>query len=117
MFIMGIIAFVMIGGGVAHLIAPDYFAVLVPPFLPARLVVLLAGVLQIAIGLAAILPKTHSWGALAFALICLAYMPLHLWDFFRPDPVFAPPVVATARIAVQAVFVWIGFVLWRRSRA
>lgn len=111
-----IIALVMIGGGVSHLIAPDYISALVPPFLPAQLIVVLAGVVQIAIGLAVLLPKTRPWAALAFALLCLAYAPLHLWDFFRPDPVFAPPVAATVRLVVQAFFIAIGFILWRRTR-
>lgn len=114
--LVGIIAFVMIGGGLAHLIAPAYFAALVPPFLPAGLVVIAAGVVQIIIGVSVLLPRTRAWGALAFAALCLAYMPLHLWDFFRPDPVFAPPVAASIRLAVQAAFVWIGWVLWRRGR-
>lgn len=113
--IVGIIALVMIGGGAAHLIAPGYFVALVPPFLPAQAVVVAAGVLQIAIGSAVLWTKTRSRAALAFALLCLAYMPLHLWDFFRADPVFAPPVAASVRIAIQVVFVWIGIVLWHRE--
>lgn len=115
LIIVGIIALVMIGGGVAHLTSADYFAALVPPFLPARLVVIAAGLFQIALGLAVLWPKTRSWAALAFALLCLAYTPLHLWDFFRADPVFAPPFAATARVAIQVFFIWIGFVLWRRN--
>lgn len=111
-----IVAFVMIGGGVAHLAAPQGFAPLVPGFLPAIPVILVAGVVQIGIGLAALWPRTRKWGGLAFAALCLGYLPLHLWDFFRPDPVFAPPVGATIRVLVQLLFIAAGVRLSRGLR-
>jgi uncharacterized membrane protein len=114
--LVGLVAFVMVGGGVAHLAAPQGFAALVPSFLPAIPVLYLTGVLQIVIGLAAIWPKTRALGGLAFAALCAAYLPLHLWDYIRPDPVFAPPVAATARVVAQLLFIWAGFALWRRAR-
>lgn len=112
-----LIAFVMIAGGGAHLAAPDNFAPLVPAFLPAMPVILATGVLQIAIGLAALLPRARSLGGLAFAALCAAYLPLHLWDFVRQDPVFAPPLAASIRVAVQLAFIAAGYTLWKRTRA
>lgn len=112
----GLVAFVMVGGGAAHLAAPQGFVPLVPTFLPAVPVIIATGVVQIAIGVATLFPQSRSWGALAFAILCAAYMPLHLWDYVRPDPVFAPPVAATVRILVQGLFIWAGIKLWRRTR-
>lgn len=114
--LLAVVAFVMIAGGVAHLVAPGGFAPLVPPFLPAVPVVYATGVVQVAIGLGAIWPRTRAFGALAFAALCAAYLPLHLWDYVRPDPVFAPPVAATVRVVLQLVFIWAGLALWRRTR-
>jgi uncharacterized membrane protein len=111
-----LIALVMIAGGAAHLAATANFVPLVPTFLPASPIILATGVLQILIGLAALWPRTRSLGALAFAALCLAYLPLHLWDYVRPDPVFAPPVAATIRVVVQIFFIWVGYTLWTRSR-
>lgn len=107
----GGVAFVMIGGGLSHLMTPQGFAPLVPSFLPALPVILGAGVLQIAIGLAAVIPRYRIWGGLAFAALCFGYLPLHVWDFFRPDPVFPPPVAATIRVVVQLLFIAIGLQL------
>lgn len=112
-----LIAFVMIAGGGAHLAVPDNFAPLVPAFLPSTPVILATGVLQIGIGIAALLPRTRSLGGLAFAGLCAAYLPLHLWDYIRPDPVFAPPVAASVRVAVQLAFIAVGYALWNRTRA
>lgn len=112
-----LIALVMIAGGGAHLAAPANFAALVPLFLPATPVILATGVLQIAIGLAALLPRTRNLAGLAFAALCTLYLPLHLWDYIRPDPVFAPPIAATIRVAVQMIFILAGYTLWKRTRA
>ncbi len=111
-----LIALVMIAGGAAHLAATANFVPLVPTFLPASPIILATGVLQILIGLAALWPRTRSLGALAFAALCFAYLPLHLWDYVRPDPVFAPPVAATIRVVVQIFFIWVGYTLWTRTR-
>ncbi len=110
-----LVALVMIGGGAAHLAAPEGFVPLVPAFLPAMPVILATGVLQIGIGLAALWPRTRAWGALSFAALCLAYLPLHLWDYVRPDPVFAPPVAATIRVTFQLLLIWAGYTLWKRT--
>jgi uncharacterized membrane protein len=112
-----LIALVMIAGGAAHLAAPDNFYPLVPAFLPATPVILVTGVVQIAIGLAALAPRTRSLAGLTFAALCATYLPLHLWDFVRPDPVFAPPIAASIRVAVQLVFIAAGYALWNRTRA
>jgi uncharacterized membrane protein len=114
--LIAVVAFVMIAGGLAHLVAPGGFAPLVPPFLPAVPVIYATGVVQVAIGLAAIWPRTRALGGLAFAVLCAAYLPLHLWDYVRPDPVFSPPVAATVRVVLQLVFIWAGLALWRRTR-
>jgi uncharacterized membrane protein len=112
----GLVGVVMIGGGVAHFAAPQVFAPLVPAFLPAVPVILATGVAEVIIGLAALWPRTRAFGGLAFAAICAAYLPLHLWDYVRPDPVFSPPVAATARVVLQGLFIWAGLSLWRKSR-
>ncbi|HEV8036328.1 hypothetical protein [Yoonia sp.] len=112
----GLAAFVMIGGGAAHFAMPEGFAPLVPAFLPAVTVILLAGVVQVVIGLAVLWPRTRALGGLAFAALCAAYLPLHLWDYVRPDPVFEPPVAATIRVVIQGLFIWAGLSLWRRAR-
>lgn len=114
--LVGLVALVMIGGGLAHLATPTSFEPLVPAFLPAVPVLVLAGLVQIAIGAFAIWPRTRAWGGVAFAALCAAYLPLHLWDFFRPDPVFAPPMAASIRVLVQLLFIAAGVALWRRAR-
>lgn len=111
-----LVAFWMFGGGVAHLASPHTFVPIVPPFLPAGPVIAVSGVVELAIGTAVLLPRSRGAAGLAFALLCAGYLPLHLWDFVRPDPVFRPPVFAVACVIVQFLLIWAGLALWRMSR-
>lgn len=110
-----VIAFLMLASGAAHLASPNSFIPLVPRFLPASVIIAVTGVLQIAVGLLTIWPRTRAWGGLAFALVCLGYLPVHLWDFVRADPFFAPPVAAAVRVVLQLLFIAAGWALYRRT--
>ncbi|MCU0696669.1 MAG: hypothetical protein MUC96_09085 [Myxococcaceae bacterium] len=111
----GVVAVVMLAGGAAHFLQADQFVPLVPSFLPAGPVIAVTGVLQLAIGFAALWPGTRRLAGLAFAALCLAYLPLHLWDFVRPDPMFAPVGAALVRVVVQLLFIGAGWQLARRT--
>lgn len=109
----GLIAVWMLAGGVLHLLAPEAFYPIVPDWMPELEVVLLSGVVEIVIGLAVLFPRFRSHSGLAFAALCLSFLPLHLWDFFRPDPVFSVPVAASIRIVVQLCLIALGLWLWQ----
>jgi uncharacterized membrane protein len=112
-----IIAAWMLAGGVLHMVAPEPFFRVVPDALPELFVVYASGLVEIAIGIGVLVPRTRALAGLAFALLCAAYLPLHVWDFFRPDPIFAPPYMASIRILVQGVLIALGLWLWmRRTR-
>jgi uncharacterized membrane protein len=109
------IALWMLAGGTLHLIVPEAFFPIVPSWLPRLWVVYLSGVIEIAVGIGVILPATRSLAGLAFAGLCALFLPLHLWDFFRPDPIFSVPYVASFRIGVQLGLIALGLWLWRRA--
>lgn len=117
LLLTALVAFVMIAGGAAHLATPAQFVPLVPAFLPGSAVIAVTGVVQVAVGLAALFSRTRKWGGLAFAIVCIGYLPIHLWDYVRPDPAIAPPVAATVRVVVQLLFIAAGWALWRRAAA
>jgi len=113
---VALIVLVMGGGGFAHLLQPELFTGFVFAPLPPRQTVLATGLLQLGIAVLALLPRARSLAGLAFALLSLAYMPLHIWDLFRDDPMISPLAAAVLRILVQVVFIWAGVRLWQRER-
>jgi len=116
LILVAIVVLVMGGGGVGHLMQPEMFAGFIFEPLPVTLTIYATGILQIAIAIAAVVPATRSLAGLAFAALCLGYMPLHVWDLFRDDPVIAPESAAIIRIVVQVLFIVVGWLLWRRTQ-
>ncbi|MEM5516884.1 hypothetical protein WNY37_07970 [Henriciella sp. AS95] len=111
-----IIAAWMLIGGAAHMIAPEPFFAIVPDWMPELAVVYISGIVEIVIGIAVLMPRTRSLAGLAFALLCAGYLPLHIWDFIRPDPVFSVPWSASLRILIQMGLIALGLWLWRRGQ-
>ncbi|MGB3627623.1 MAG: hypothetical protein WA989_17475, partial [Henriciella sp.] len=109
-----LIAAWMLIGGALHLFVPAPFFAIVPDWMPELWVVWLSGLIELAIGIAVLIPRTRALAGLAFAGLCLGYLPLHVWDFFRADPVFPVPWGAGARIMVQLALIGLGLWLWTR---
>lgn len=111
-----IIAVWMLVGGVLHMIMPEPFFRAVPDGWPKLAIVYLSGIAEIAIGIGVLMPRTRAIAGLAFAVMCLVYLPIHVWDFFRAAPIFSVPWAASARIAVQLIIIALGLWLWQRRK-
>ena len=111
-----IIAVWMLVGGVLHMIMPEPFFHAVPDGWPKLAIVYLSGIAEIAIGVGVLMPRTRAIAGLAFAAMCLVYLPIHVWDFFRTDPIFSVPWAASTRIAVQLILIAFGLWLWQRRK-
>ena len=112
-FSIVLIAIWMLFGGVAHFLKPEFFYAIVPDFLPKWEVVILSGIPEIMIGLGVLWPKTRPLAGLCFALLCLAFLPLHIWDLFRDNPAITPFPAAVFRVFLQFFLMWIGWRLWQ----
>lgn len=111
---VGLIAVLMGAGGIAHLVSTDAFTGFVFAPLPPVATVVATGILQVVIGLAVLVPRSRAVGGLAFALLCLGYLPLHIWDLFRDDPMISPLPVTIVRIFLQFAFIWVGWQVWNQ---
>lgn len=80
-----------------------------PPFPPVATGIA-AGIVQIGITLLAVITSARAYGGLFFALICMVYMTLHVWDLLRDGPMIAPLSAAMVRIIVRVFFIRAG---WR----
>jgi len=113
----GVIAIWMLLGGTLHLVTPETFFTIVPAPLPEHAVVYASGVIELAIGVGVLFRRTRAFAGLAFAMLCAGFLPLHIWDFYRPDPIFPVPYGASLRILVQLALIGLGLYLWRRPTA
>ncbi|XOV66693.1 MAG: hypothetical protein ACFHU9_13795 [Fluviicola sp.] len=105
-----VFAVLLFAGGIAHFVVPHVYNPLIPDFLPALASNIFAGICELAVGLMLLLPKYRSLGGLGFAFLMLGFLPLHLWELFREDPLIKPFAVAFVRAALQLVLIYLG---WR----
>ena len=111
-----LIAFVMGSGTLLHFRNPTYLLGFIPWSLPALPIIYATGVVELVIAVAALVPRTRGVAGLAFGALCTAYLPLHIWDLFRDDPVITPHAAAIIRVVVQFLFIGIGWLVWKRFK-
>ena len=110
-YLMGAIYVV---AGVAHFASPDGFVQIVPPWLPAPLLlVYLSGAAEITLGLGVIYPKTRRFAAWGLVALLLAVFPANVYMATSGVVVTGTmlgtldpsPLVRWGRLPLQAVLV------------
>lgn len=107
-FLFGIF---MAFGGVMHFINPEMYNPFIADFLPKDLVNYAAGVLEIMVGIGAMIPRYRSSGTLGILLLMVAFLPLHVMDVFKENPAIGSHEMALIRLPIQFVFIlWAWFI-------
>ncbi len=109
----------MLLGGVGHFVQPSFYLGFFPEGVPAELLIALSGVVEVAIGLATLVPKTRLLGARAILVAMLVFLPLHVVDVFRDHPAIGSHTAALIRLPIQFVLIawaaWISGLFPRRA--
>ncbi|MEO6418070.1 MAG: DoxX family protein [Polyangiaceae bacterium] len=111
-----LLAVVMIGAGMAHLVAPDGFVQIVPKFLHAPLaLVIVSGVFEILGGVGLLVPPVRRAASLGLVALYFAVFPANLnmaLNDIQPDGAHVPVALLWFRLPLQIVFiawaVWVG---------
>lgn len=94
------------GAGVLHVVRPDFYDALIPPFLPnPRAWTYGSAVLELAAAVAVALPRTRRVGGYATAALLVAVFPANLYSAIEPGDL--PRWAAIARLPLQ-----VPLVLW-----
>ncbi|MCR9171847.1 MAG: hypothetical protein NXI10_05105 [bacterium] len=105
-----VFAVILFAGGLAHFLVPELYNPLIPDFLPALASNIFAGLCELVVGLLLVIPKYRSLGGLGFALLMIGFLPLHVWELFRDDPMIQPFAAALVGAVAQVVLIYLG---WR----
>ena len=104
-------AIFMIYGGINHFLKPDMYLHFIPTGLPGLAIVYLSGIVEVALGIGALIPKTRSWSTLGILLLMIAFLPLHVIDVFKENPAIGNHRVALIRLPIQFLFIaWAWFI-------
>jgi uncharacterized membrane protein len=108
-------AIIMLLSAIGHVASPETYAPLMPDFLPETLTHILTSIAEAATGILLLMPKTRSKGGLAFALLMIAFLPVHVWDVTRVEPAMGSVGVAGFRLVMQFVLIYGGWFIYKRS--
>ena len=116
-----LIALIFVGAGVLHLVKPDAYMRIMPPWLPSPMaLVLISGVLQILGGVGVLVPATRvvaGWGLIA---LLVAVFPANVQMLLNARAAHASTLWMTglmARLPLQAALIyWVFRAAIRQSR-
>lgn len=111
------IALFMLAGAFAHIAKPELFSAMIPAPIPEWFANGFAAIAELTVAVLLLIPKYRHCGGLAFLLLASAFMPIHIWDLFRPDPAIGPPPAPMIRFFVQIGFIYAGWRIWQTHKA
>ncbi|NDJ52838.1 MAG: DoxX family membrane protein [Chloroflexi bacterium] len=114
-----IFALVFVGAGIGHFVLPDLFVRIVPPALPAPLLlVYISGVAEIVLGIGLLIPGLSRWAAWGLIALLIAVYPANLYVAFNVEQfrdLIPNDAVNVGRLAFQFVMIGIAFWLTRED--
>ncbi|MEL6639207.1 MAG: MauE/DoxX family redox-associated membrane protein [Bacteroidota bacterium] len=111
-----VLGLILLASAIGHLVNPDFYAAMIPPFIPASLANILATITEAGVGILLLLPRYRHWGGLGFILLMLAFLPIHVWDLFREDPAIGPAPAPLIRLLLQFLLIYAGYWVYRNNR-
>lgn len=110
-----VFAFIMLAAAVAHIVKPEIYEPMVPDFLPFQLANIFAIMTEAVIGIMLLIPKHRKYGGLAFTILMLIFLPIHVLDLFKEQPVIGSKLAAIIRLIVQFVFMYLGWWIYKNK--
>jgi uncharacterized membrane protein len=92
------------------------YSALIPSFIPEFTAHLFALIAELTIGLALIIPKFRKYGGLAFMILMIIFLPIHVWDMLKEEPFIGTKTIALVRIAVQVVLIYVGWWIYKKYK-
>lgn len=109
-------ACMMLLSAVGHVFAMDAYAPLIPEFIPATFANIVAAIAELVIGIMLLMPKHRSKGGLLFALLMIAFLPIHIWDMMKENPFIGEPPMPLIRVLIQFLLIYGGYWLFKKYK-
>lgn len=107
-----LLAVLMMVAGVYHLWNPEFYVPIVPSFLPFPLAIVYgSGIVELLLGIITLFlnQKYTKYGILGIFILMVIFLPLHIADAFKDQPVIGSPTLAYVRLAIQFVLIWMSW--------
>jgi uncharacterized membrane protein len=108
-------AALFLASGVGHLVAPDFYLRIMPPYLPwHRPLVFLSGVIEVVLGVLLLIQGTSrpaAWGLIA---LLVAVFPANVYMYQHPERFPVPPTLLRLRLPLQGLLILWAYAYTRR---
>ncbi len=112
-YVLGIM---LLASAVAHLANPDFYAPMIPEFIPIGLANVLTAIVEATVGILLFLPKYRHWGGLGFFMLMIAFLPIHIWDLFKENPAVGAPPAPIIRLVIQFLLIYAGWWIYKKYK-
>jgi uncharacterized membrane protein len=100
-----LLAMFMVGAGTMHVITPDFYVQIMPPYLPLhRELVYVSGFFEIALGLLLLVPRFSRLAAWGIVGLLVAVFPANIYLYQHQDLLPVSPVLHLLRLPLQGLF-------------
>ena len=95
----------MAGAGTLHLVKPQFYMQIMPPYLPLHLeLVYLSGFFEVAGGVLLLVPRFSRLAAWGIFALLIAVFPANIYLYQHQELLPLPPMVHLLRLPLQGVF-------------
>ena len=106
----------MVMGGYGHFTSPALTDNFIPDFLPKQLVHFVTGIVELTLGVGLLLPQYRMQAAWGIFGLMIAFLPLHVMDLFREQPIIGSIKAAQIRVPVQFLLIFMAWFIAKKSR-
>ena len=106
----------LLASAVGHIINPDFYAPMIPEFIPVGLANIATAIVEAVVGILLFLPKYRHWGGLGFLFLMLAFLPIHVWDLFKEEPAVGPSPAPQIRLIFQFLLIYAGWWIYKKFK-
>ena len=113
-----LLSVLMVFAGLLHLISPDLFLKIMPPYFPLHLeLVYLSGVFEIGWGICLLIPRFSRVAAWGIIVLLIAVFPANIYLYQHQEIVPASPTVHLLRLLFQGLLIWIAYWHTRKNES
>lgn len=99
-----------------HLWKPEISDGFIPDFLPKNTIHIIAFVLEISLGIGILIPKFSYFVSRMILILMNLFLIIHIIDLFKKEPVIGNHTIATIRIVIQLLFIYLSWKLMKMTK-
>ena len=107
-----LLAVLMLVSGIYHFWNPGFYLPLVPKYLPFSIAtVYLSGIVEILLGIVTLFlnQKYTKYGLFGIFLLMVIFLPIHIEDALKDQPVIGSQTAAQVRLVFQFLLIWLSW--------